>query len=375
MLTPFRLRHWSYCYGFSGLILASLTACRGEQFPTSPTEGSETATPALLSEDVSLAGAGASFPAPLYLNWFATLNQQNPKLRVDYQSIGSGASIEQFTAGTIDFGASDVGLEPDEIAKVSRGVLLLPMTAGSIVLAYNLPGVKSGLKLPRAVYVDILLGKITEWNHPKIAAANPEVRLPQSAITVVHRADSSGTTAVLTEHLSAISPKWQQQVGSGKSVQWPSQDRFVGAKGNEGVTAQLQQTEGAIGYIEYGYAQNHGLAQAALENKAGNFLTPTPESAAATLGAIALPENLLALITDPEGDTSYPVVTYTWLLAYKQYDDPNQALGMELMIQHGLTQGQTVAAELGYVPLPEDVRQRVARVADQISSDYDIKLN
>jgi phosphate transport system substrate-binding protein len=149
----------------------------------------------------------------------------------------------------------------------------------------------------------------------------------------------------------------------------------VGAKGNEGVTAQLQQTEGAIGYIEYGYAQNHGLAQAALENKAGNFLTPTPESAAATLGAIALPENLLALITDPEGDTSYPVVTYTWLLAYKQYDDPNQALGMELMIQHGLTQGQTVAAELGYVPLPEDVRQRVARVADQISSDYDIKLN
>ena len=373
MLNRYRLNNWSYHFVVGSFILACLTACGTQSLAPQVIEDQAGGT-TVLTQALSLTGAGASFPAPLYLNWFQTLKQQQPYLQIDYQSIGSGASIEQFTAGTIDFGASDVGMEPHEITKVTRGVLLLPMTAGGIVLAYNLPGVDSGLKLPRAIYVDILLGKITQWNHKKIVGANPGVKLPKLPITVVHRADSSGTTAVFTQHLSTISTEWDQKVGAGKSVQWPTQGRFVGAKGNEGITAQVQQTQGAIGYVEYGYAKNNGLAQATLENKAGKFVAPTPNSTATTLGAISFPDNLLAFITDPEGDGSYPVVTYTWLLAYKQYDDPNQALAMELMVQHGLSQGQAVAEKLGYIPLPDTIRQRVAQVADQISPAYQIRL-
>ncbi|NET33405.1 MAG: hypothetical protein F6K19_15520, partial [Cyanothece sp. SIO1E1] len=172
-----------------------------------------------------------------------------------------------------------------------------------------------------------------------------------------------------------ISSEWQEKIGDGKSVEWPASSNFVGAKGSEGMTAQVQQTEGAIGYVEYGFAKNNGLAIAALENKAGQFIEPTPESAAATLDAIELPDNLRAFITDPEGEGSYPVVTYTWMLAYQAYDDPSKAIAMEMMIQNGLTKGQTVAESLGYVPLPPSVRERVAAAADTISPDYDIVLN
>jgi phosphate transport system substrate-binding protein len=359
-----------------------LTACGGASNPdnaatnetTGTTQNTTASSPAKLElgGNVTLTGAGASFPAPLYQTWFTELNKKYPSLQVNYQSVGSGAGVEQFTKGTVDFGASDVAMKDEEIAKIppEKGVLLLPVTAGSIVLAYNLPDVPD-LKLPRSVYVDILLGKIKSWNDPAIAKANTEAKLPNLPIAVVYRADGSGTTGVFTKHLSAISPEWKTKVGDGKSVKWPV---GVGGKGNEGVTAQIQQTQGAIGYIEYGYAKQSTLKIAALENKSGKFITANEESASKTLEAVTLPENLRAFISDPEGADSYPVVTYTWILAHKKYPDAAKAKAMEAAIEYALTDGQKLAGELGYVPLPANVIAKVASAADQISPDYKIAV-
>ena len=291
-------------------------------------------------------------------------------MQVNYQSVGSGAGVEQFIKGTVDFGASDVAMKDEEIKKVDRGVILLPVTAGSIVLAYNLPDVPE-LKLSRAVYTDILLGKIKSWDDPLIAKANPGAKLPKLPITVVYRSDGSGTTGVFTKHLSAISPEWKTKVGDGKSVKWPV---GVGAKGNEGVTAQILQTQGSIGYTEYGYAKQNNLKFAALENKGGKFVAASDESASKTLEAVALPANLRAFITDPEGADSYPIVTYTWILAYKKYPDAAKAKAIEVVIEYALTDGQKLAKELGYVPLPKAVITKVAAAADQISPDYKISI-
>ena len=362
-------------------IALSLAACGGSTTSSNP--GDTAASPVAatgtaannkltLSSDVAITAAGASFPAPLYQRWFQDFNKIHPKVQINYQSVGSGAGVEQFTKGTVDFGASDTAMKDDEIAKVpaDKGVILLPMTAGSIVIGYNLPAVPE-LKLPRDVYTEIFLGKITKWNDPKIAAANPGVTLPDQNITVVHRSDGSGTTAIFTKHLSAISPDWKTAVGEGKTVQWPV---GVGAKGNEGVTSQLLQTAGSIGYIEYGYAKNNNVKFASLQNKAGTFVVPTDDSASQALATAPLPENLRAFIEDPEGAQSYPIVTYTWMLVPKKVADPNKAKVIEAMVEYGLTEGQKVSAELGYVPLPQNVREKVALAADGISPDYKIEI-
>ena len=362
-------------------LMAGLAACGGATTTTTDADTDTGATDTAsagggespLDSDVALTGAGASFPAPLYQNWAIEVNKEIPELQVNYQSVGSGAGVEQFSAKTVDFGASDVAMTDDEMAAVDRGTILLPMTAGSIVFAYNLPGVE-GLQLPRDVYTNIALGNITNWSDPAIAEANPDLDLPDLPITFVHRSDGSGTTGVLTKHLSAISPDFESQIGEGKTVEWPKTGSFIGAKGNEGITAQIQQTEGAMGYIEYGYAKQNGIPVAALENASGNFIVPTDESASATLGAVELPDNLRAFITDPEGDESYPIVTYTWMMAYEQYDDPALAKAMEVWIEYGLNQGQEVAPQLGYIKMPDNVRERVAKTADAISPDYTIEL-
>lgn len=383
MFTPVKSSKRTIIRSLSILSLAiSLGACGGGSSDTPDTAttdgGSEGTTTALnppLEGNVALTGAGASFPAPLYQNWFVQLNKEVPELQVNYQSVGSGAGVEQFTTGTVDFGASDVAMTDEEMAAVDRGTILLPVTAGSIVMAYNLPGVE-GLKLSREAYVGIFRGEITNWNDPAIADANPDLELPDQPITVVHRSDGSGTTGVFTKHLSAISNEWETTIGQGKSVEWPTdKGKFIGGKGNEGVTASIQQNEGSIGYIEYGYAKQNSIPVAELENASGNFIVPTDDSASATLDAVTLPENLRAFITDPEGDQSYPIVTYTWILAYETYDDPQKAIAMESMIQYALTEGQEQSKALGYVPLPPSVREKVAAAADVISPDYEIKVN
>ena len=361
---------------FSVLALtATLAACGGEGTDNAggDTPGATdvaASAPLDLGGDTTLNGAGASFPALLYQRWFKDLNVKYPNLRVNYQSVGSGAGVKQFTQGTVDFGASDVAMKDEEIAQVDRGVLLLPMTAGSIVFAYNLQGVE-GLKLSREDYTSILLGKITKWNDPKIVAANPGVNLPDKNITVVYRSDGSGTTGVLTKHLSEINPDWKSGPGEGKTVSWPT---GIGSKGNEGVTASIKQTDGSIGYVEYGYAKNQGLTMATLENKAGKYIEPSDEAASKSLAAVKLPDNFRAFVSDPEGDESYPIVTYTWLLAYKKYDNPATAKAVEAMVEYGLTEGQKVSTELGYVPLPENVVEKVAAAADEISPEYNINV-
>lgn len=345
-------------------------ACQGPTAENTVTSDAGTGKLAL-SEPVNLTGAGATFPAPIYQRWFQEFNQANPQVRTNYQSVGSGAGVQQFSSGTVDFGASDVAMKDEEIQAMNREVLMLPMTAGGIVLAYNLPEVETGLKLPREVYVDILLGEITQWNDPRIAEANPGVNLPDQPITVVYRSDGSGTTGVFTKHLAEISEKWKERVGEGKTVEWPT---GIGGKGNEGVTAGIQQTPGAIGYVEYGYAKNNNINMAALENKSGNFVSPSDEAASRTLAAVELPDNLRAFISDPEGAESYPLVTYTWLLAYQDYSDPQKAKALEAVIEYGLNEGQRLAPELGYVPLPLNVRQKVAEKANVISPEYEIEV-
>jgi phosphate transport system substrate-binding protein len=355
-----------------------LGACGTEQVSETPggTATDTTATTPVkldLGGDVALTGAGASFPAPLFQSWFADLNKKYPNLRVNYQSVGSGAGVEQFTRGTVDFGASDVAMKDEEIQQVpqDKGVILLPVTAGGIVLAYNLPGVTE-LNLPRDLYVDIILGKVKTWNDPRMVAANPDANLPDQPIAWIHRSDGSGTTGVFTKHLAAISPEWKDKVGEGKTVDWPV---GVGGKGNEGVTAQIKQTQGSMGYIEYGYAKQQNLSYAALENKAGKFVKYNDNSASQTLAAIQLPENLRAFVPDPEGDESYPIVSFSWILAYKNYADPVKAKAMEATIEYVLTEGQKISGELVYIPLPQAVVEKVAAAADQISPDYQISVS
>jgi len=363
-------------------ITVGITACGGGQQTESTTSTQQTpqttATefPAItlpFQGNVNANGAGASFPAPLYQSWFAILSRETPQLRFNFQSVGSGAGVEQFIQGVTDFGASDIGMTDEQIAQVKRGVILLPMTAGKITLAYNLPGVDN-LQLTREAYSEIFLGKITKWNDPKIVASNPGVTLPDQNINVVHRSDGSGTTAVFTNHLSEINPQWKDSIGAGTAVQWPTSPNFVGARGNEGVTASVARTQGSIGFVEYSFAKNNGLSMAALENKAGKFVAPTPEAGTKTLEAVELPENLKAFIVDPDGEESYPIVTYTWMMLFKKYDDPNKAIAMEAMIQYGLNQGQQQAETLGYIPLPAIVREKVAAAADQITPDFQIQV-
>ncbi|MBO0348063.1 phosphate ABC transporter substrate-binding protein PstS [Phormidium pseudopriestleyi FRX01] len=375
MLLPNPIKTARMAFSLSVVALTlGIGACQGpttDNTVSTNTAGEEGTGKLALTQAVSLTGAGASFPAPIYQRWFQEFNQENPQVRTNYQSIGSGAGIRQFAAGTVDFGASDVAMKDEEIQAMNREVLMLPMTAGGIVLAYNLPGVETGLKLPREVYVDMLMGEITQWDDPRIAAANPGVNLPNQPIAVVYRSDGSGTTGVFTKHLSAISEKWKGQVGEGTTVEWPT---GIGGKGNEGVTASIQQTSGAIGYVEYGYAKNNNIPMAALENKSGNFIVPSGEAASQTLAAVELPDNLRAFISDPDGADSYPIVSYTWLLAYQEYSDPQKAQALSAVIEYGLNEGQQLAPELGYVPLPLNVRQKVAEKANVISPEYDIEV-
>ncbi|HEY2104998.1 MAG TPA: phosphate ABC transporter substrate-binding protein PstS [Candidatus Binataceae bacterium] len=313
---------------------------------------------------VTLQGTGATFPAPLYQRWFSEYNKLHPDVEINYQALGSGAGIKQFQQGLVNFGASDAAMTDAEMAAVKQGVVLLPMTAGSIVLTYNLPDGPAELKLSRDAYAGIFLGKVTQWNDPIIAKANPGVKLPDTKITVVSRSDGSGTTYVFTSHLSAVSDAWKSGPGAGKAVNFPV---GVAGKGNPGVAALIKQTPGAIGYVEYGYAKETGMPMASLENKSGKFVKPDLESGKNSLASVQLPDNLRAWITDPAGADAYPIVTYTWLLCYKKYDDPKIADTLKSVIRYGLGTGQTFSVELGYIPLPPNVVSAVTKALDQIS--------
>jgi phosphate transport system substrate-binding protein len=312
--------------------------------------------------NVTLQGSGASFPAPLYSRWFKDFSTQSGNVRVNYQATGSGAGVKAFIAGQTDFGASDAAMTDAEIKEAKDNVLLFPVTAGSIVLAYNLPGVKD-LKLSRDAYTGIFLGEIKKWNDPKIQAANPGAKLPADNVSVVHRSDGSGTTFVFTQHLASISEKWKSGPGVGTSVQWPG---GVAGRKNDGVAALVSQTPGSIGYVEYAFAVTSKQPMAALENKAGKFVAPTLQASSVALKGVDLPADLRAWVTDPPGDDSYPIVTYTWLLTKKKYEDPAKASAVKQLLKWCLSDGQKLSESLHYVVLPEPVAERVTKAVDAI---------
>ena len=314
---------------------------------------------------VKLQGAGASFPAPLYNKWFKSYHDSHSNVQIDYQSVGSGAGVKAVQDKTVDFGASDAAMSPEEIAKVDAGVQLLPMTAGSIVLAYNLEGV-GALKLSRDIYVGIFLGKVTKWNDPGIVSANPGAKLPDSNINVVVRADGSGTSFVFTKHLSAISKEFAKSPGTNKMPNWPVGTK---SKGNEGVSAAISTTPGSIGYIEYGYAKGAKLKMATLQNKAGKYVEPTITSGQAALAsAKKMPEDLVVWIPNPEGDDAYPIVTYTWIMTYKKYAEPEKAVALKDVLTYCLTDGQKESESLGYIPLPSGVAEAVKAALGNIGA-------
>src|SRR5262245_15540875 len=321
--------------------------------------------PLAAQDSLRLTGSGATFPFPLYSAWFKAFSSKHKNVTVDYQGKGSGAGIRDFINHTVDFAASDAAMTDEEISKVPGGVQLLPMTGGEIVLAYNLPG-NPKLKLPRDVYAGIFLGKITKWSDPKLKAANPGVSLPDQDITVVRRADASGTTFVFTTHLSAIDEEWKKGPGAGTTVNWPKSDKFVASPKNDGVSATIKQTPGAIGYLEFAFAKFAKLEFAQLQNKAGQYVSAGGEGGPAALAGVKLPADLRAWVTDPEGPKAYPIATYTWMLFYKENKDPKKAAALREMVEFCLNDGQKMSNQMGYIALPDTVVAAVRKASASI---------
>jgi len=319
-------------------------------------------TPALLAvalpaaAQVQLNGAGATFPNIIYQNWMLSYNQTHPEVKLNYQSIGSGGGIRQFSDKTVDFGGTDAPMTDSAIAAIDGNVLHIPTVLGAVVSTYNLPGASQPVRFTPDLLADIFLGKITSWNDARIASINPGLTLPRQDIIVVHRSDGSGTSFVWTDYLAKVSPEWAQRVGRGTSVNWPV---GLGGRGNEGVTATVRQTPGAIGYVELGYALLNRMAVGVVRNKAGNWITPSIESVtAAAQGAMAdmgPHTDFRVSITDSPGAQAYPISSFTWLLIRKTYPDAAKARELLRFAWWSLTDGQTKAAGLGYAPLPKEM--------------------
>jgi phosphate transport system substrate-binding protein len=315
---------------------------------------------------IVLQGAGATFPAPLYKKWIGVFTAQNPDVAVEYKDVGSGEGVQRFLARTVDFGASDGALTDEQMARVESGARLVPATAGMVVLAYNLPGLGGPLKLSRDVYTAIFLRKIAKWNDPRIQAINPELRLPNRNIVIAARQDRSGTTFALANHLSAISPEWQRGPGVGYAVDWSG--RAMLARGNEGVAGLVKVSEGAIGYVEYGFAERLRLPMAQLQNKTGRYVAPGDRTGQAALASNVkqMPENLRLYLPDPEGDESYPIVSLSWLLVYERYENSQKSAALKRFVTWGLSLGQSYGPELGYIALPADVASRSRAALERV---------
>lgn len=310
-----------------------------------------------LSAQVRLNGAGATFPNIIYQNWILTYNQKFDNVELNYQSIGSGGGIRQFSDKTVDFGGSDAPMSDSAIAAIQGNVLHIPTVLGAVVPTYNLPGFTGTIRFTPAILADIFLGKLTRWNDARLASVNPGAALPAQDILVVHRSDGSGTTYVWVDYLTKVSPEWARRVGRGTSVNWPV---GLGGRGNEGVAATVRQTPGAIGYVELGYALITKMAVGEVQNRAGNFIAPSLESVtAAAAGAMAEMgpnTDFRVSITDPAGAQAYPIASFTWLLVRRQYPDAAKARELVKFIWWALTEGQAQAPKLGYAPLPPALR-------------------
>ena len=319
-----------------------------------------TAAPAAFAA-TQIVGAGSTFDFPFFSKAFYTYTEKHPELTVNYQSIGSGGGIQQFTAKTVDFGASDVPMDAKELARAKDPVLQIPITLGGAGVAYNLAGIAKGLHLTREVIADIYLGKIAKWNDPAIAKLNPGMTLPDTAITVVHRSDGSGTTYIFTDFLSHVSAEWKQKVGTGKDVQWPAPSS-VGGKGNEGVAGLVKQTPGSIGYVELAYLLENSIPYAQVQNKAGTFLYPTIDSVAAAAATKPSVSSTDFSIVDTACAQCYPISGYSWVMLYKKPQDPARGKLVKGVMTWLATGAQPIAKTVDYVPLPEGVQKQALQV-------------
>jgi phosphate transport system substrate-binding protein len=309
------------------------------------------------SSEIRLQGAGATFPNPLYQKWLSEYGKAHANVKIDYQSIGSGGGIKQIQSRTVDFGASDSPMKDEDLKAAPGEILHIPTVLGAVVITYNLSGVSQSLRFSPDVVADIFLGKVRKWSDARIKADNPNATLPDAEITVVHRSDGSGTSAVFTDYLSKVSPEWKERVGAGTSPNWPV---GIGGKGNEGVTGQVKQTPNTIGYVELAYAVQNKLPVALLRNKSGNFIEPAIDTvtAAASGSLAATPEDLRVSITDSAGATAYPISSYTYILAYKNQSDEAKGKALVDFLWWGIHDGESFAKDLLYAPLPAEIVKR-----------------
>ncbi len=339
------------------------------QTDSSKAAGDTSAATAKTISGADLTGAGATFPAPLYSKWIDTYAAKSG-VKINYQPIGSGGGIKQLQEQTVDFGASDAPMSDAELAAAKGGpVMHIPMVGGVVAVAYNVPGLTQPIKLTPSLVADIFSGKITKWNDSRIAAANSGLKLPATDLLVVHRSEGSGTTYIFSDYLASVSPSWKASPGKGKELQWPV---GLGAKGNDGVAAQLKSTPGAIGYVELAYAKHENLSTALLQNAAGKFVAPSEEAATSAVqsAAAALPANTdyrISIVNSPGAD-SYPITSLTWLLVYHHQTDAAKSKKLTDFIRWALQNGGADASTLDYAPLPKPLIDKLLMRLDSVST-------
>lgn len=312
----------------------------------------------------TLNGAGATFPYPMYSKWFSEYNKLHPEVQINYQSIGSGGGIRQVLNGTVDFGASDGPMSDEQLSQSKTKILHIPTVMGAVVPAYNVPGISGEVKFTPEALAGIFLGNIQNWNDPAITKVNPGVSFPNQPIIVIYRSDGSGTTFIFTDYLSKISKDWSNSVGKGTSVKWKI---GMGGKGNEGVAGQVRQLQGSIGYVELIYAVQNKISYGAVKNAAGNFVKATLEGVTeAAASAKAMPADFRVSITNAPGKMAYPISSFTWLLIPAQAKDPKKGKIIVDFLDWMVNDGQKLASQLSYAPLPDSVVEKVKAAIKQI---------
>jgi len=316
---------------------------------------------------IALQGAGATFPNPLYQKWMSEYGKTHADIKIDYQSIGSGGGIKQIQAQTVDFGASDAPMSDADLKAAPAEILHIPTVLGAVVVTYNVAAISQPLHLSGDVIADIFLGKIKKWDDPRIKQDNGSVSLPAADITVVHRADGSGTSYVFTDYLSKVSSEWKEKVGTDKSPKWPVGQ---GGKGNEGVTGQIKQQPNTIGYVELAYAVQNKLPVALIKNANGKFVEPSIDAvtAAAASTSAQTPDDLRVSITNAAGDNAYPISSYTYILAYKDQKNAEKGKALVDFLWWGIHDGEQFAKDLQYAPLPAEIVKRAEAKINSITS-------
>ncbi|HWZ83370.1 MAG TPA: phosphate ABC transporter substrate-binding protein PstS [Terriglobales bacterium] len=318
----------------------------------------------LFADTVTLNGAGATFPNPIYTKWFSEYNKLHPDVQINYQSIGSGGGIRQVLAGTVDFGASDGPMSDEQLGQAKVKILHIPTVLGAVVPAYNVPGVAGEIKFTPEVLANIFLAKITSWNDPAIAKANPGVNFPNQPIIVIHRSDGSGTTYIFTDYLSKVSSEWKSTVGASTAVKWPV---GLGGKGNEGVAGQVRQLVGSIGYVELIYAVQNNISYGSVKNSSGNFLKATLEGVTEAAASVkSMPADFRVSITNAPGKDAYPISSFTWLLIPVQAKTPANGKILSDFLTWMVNDGQKMTKALSYAPLPDSVAEKVKATIKQV---------